>query len=108
MKLVFAIAGAALLGACQSMPPPDAKGGASTLPQPVRRYECADGVKLDVRLTGDAAMISVNGSDEIQLRQLSSSGNKAVFTNGKQTVEIAGGDLSYGLGRAVPVACKGG
>jgi len=97
---------AALLAACQS--PPAADDTASILPQPVSRYECADGITLDVRLTGDVALISVNGSDEIQLARLANSGNKSVYTNGKQTVEIAGGTLSYGLGRAVPMTCKGG
>ena len=97
---------AALLAACQS--PPAADDTASILPQPVSRYECADGIKLDVRLTSDAALISVNGSDEIQLPRLAGGANKSVYTNGKQTVEVAGDTLSYGLGRAVPVTCKGG
>lgn len=102
---IVVIALCAVVAACQSTAPTQG-GGASILPHPVSYYECADGTKLDVRLTGDSALIRVNGSDEIQLPQLASSGNKSVYTNGKQTVEIAGGTLSLGLGRAVPVTCK--
>jgi hypothetical protein len=103
---IVAVALCAVVAACQSTAPVPGDG-ASVMPHPVSYYECADGTKLDVRLTGDSALIRVNGSDEIQLPQLTSSGNKSVYTNGKQTVEIAGGTLSFGLGRAVPVTCKG-
>ena len=96
----------AVLAACESPAGiGDMTSGRST---PVSYYECPDGTRLDVRMTDDAALVRVNGGDEIQLPKVSSSGIKTVITNGKQTAEIEGARLRWSLGRAEPVECKSG
>jgi hypothetical protein len=94
----------AVLAACES--PPGIGGSAPGKSTPVSYYECADGTKLDVRMTEDAALVRVNGGDEIQLPKVTSSGVKTVITNGKQTAEIDGSQLRWSLGRAEPIECK--
>ena len=75
-------------------------------PYPVSDYSCTDGTKLAVRLFGDRASVSVNGAPEIELPAMGPDGT--TFSNGRQTITIINGQLSWGIGRAVPVKCTGG
>lgn len=75
-------------------------------PYPVSDYSCADGTKLAVRLFGDRASVSVDGAPEIDLPAMGPDGT--TFSNGRQTITIIQGQLSWGIGRAVPVKCTGG
>ena len=62
--------------------------------------------RLSVRLLGDRARVSVNGARAIVLPVMGSDGT--TFSNGRQTLTIRQGQLSWGLGRAMPVPCRGG
>jgi hypothetical protein len=75
-------------------------------PYPVSNYTCQDGTHLAVRLLGDRASVSVNGATEIDLPSMGSDGT--TYSNGRQTLTIVQGRLSWGIGRAVPSACTGG
>ncbi|WP_432283998.1 hypothetical protein SLT36_19455 [Aminobacter sp. BA135] len=75
-------------------------------PYPVSDYSCEDGTRLAVRLLGDRASVSVNGAAAIDLPALGQDGT--TYSNGRQTLTIIQGRLSWGVGRAVPSACTGG
>lgn len=75
-------------------------------PYPVSDYTCEDGTRLAVRLFGDRASVSVNGVAAIDLPAMGQEGT--TYSNGKQTLTIVQGRLSWGVGRAVPSACTGG
>ena len=75
-------------------------------PYPVSDYKCKDGTHLAVRLFGDRASVSVNGKTAIDLPAVGKKGT--TFSNGKRTLTIVQGRLSWGIGRAAPSACTGG
>ncbi len=75
-------------------------------PYPVSNYTCQDGTRLAVRLLGDRASVSVNDAAEVELPSMGPEGTR--YSNGKWTLTIVQGRLSWGVGRAVPVACDGG
>lgn len=75
-------------------------------PYPVSDYTCEDGTRLAVRLFGDRASVSVNGAAAVDLPAMGQEGT--TYSNGKQTLTIVQGRLSWGVGRAVPSACTGG
>lgn len=75
-------------------------------PYPVSNYTCQDGTRLAVRLLGDRASVSVNGSVEVDLPSMGPEGT--TYSNGQWTLTIAEGRLSWGVGRAMPSACAGG
>lgn len=75
-------------------------------PFPVSNYKCEDGTRLAVRLFGEYASVSVNGAAAIDLPSMGPEGT--TFSNGRQTLTITQGRLSWGVGRAVPSECSGG
>ncbi|NKW80426.1 hypothetical protein HGG72_08815 [Ochrobactrum pecoris] len=75
-------------------------------PYPVSEYTCEDGTHLAVRLFGDRASVSVNGAAAVDLPAMGQEGT--TYSNGRQTLTIVQGRLSWGVGRAVPSACTGG
>ncbi|MGQ3214511.1 hypothetical protein [Shinella sp.] len=75
-------------------------------PYPVSDYTCQDGTRLAVRLLGDRASVSVDGATAIDLPLMGSDGT--AYSNGRHTLTIVQGQLSWGVGRAVPSACAGG
>lgn len=75
-------------------------------PYPVSNYTCQDGTRLAVRLLGDRASVSVNDAAEVDLPSMGPEGT--TYSNGKWTLTIIQGRLSWGVGRAVPSACVGG
>lgn len=85
--------------------PPGASVGVGN-PYPVSNYKCEDGTHLAVRLLGDRASVSVNGATAVELPSMGPEGT--TFSNGRQTLSIVQGKLSWGVGRAVPSECTGG
>lgn len=75
-------------------------------PYPVSSYTCQDGTHLAVRLLGDRASVSANGATSIDLPSMGPEGT--IYSNGRLTLTIVQGRLSWGVGRAVPSACTGG
>lgn len=75
-------------------------------PYPVSNYTCEDGTRLAVRLLGEAASVSINDATEVELPAVGSDGT--TYSNGQYTVTIVQGQLSWGVGQAVPSACTGG
>ncbi|WP_175545086.1 hypothetical protein [Variovorax sp. OV329] len=101
----FSIVGAfaMTLAAC-SQPTPGPSIGVGN-PYPVSNYVC-DGTRLAVRLKGESASVSVDGAAAVDLPAIGDSGTR--FSNGRQTLSIDQGRMSWGMGRAMPVACTGG
>lgn len=75
-------------------------------PYPVSNYTCEDGTRLAVRLLGDGASVSVNGASAVDLPSMGPDGT--TYSNGKHSLTIVQGYLSWGVGRAMPSACTGG
>ena len=75
-------------------------------PYPVSNYTCQDGTRLAVRLLGDRASVSVNDAAEVDLPSMGPEGT--TYSNGRWTLTIIQGRLSWGVGRAVPSECAGG
>lgn len=75
-------------------------------PYPVSNYTCDDGTRLAVRLLGDRAAVSINDATEVELPVMGQDGT--TFSNGRQTLTIIQGQLTWGVGRAVPSACRDG
>ena len=103
-NLSIAAIGVLMLAGCEHAGP-DASIGVGN-PYPVSNYICEDGTRLAVRLMGDRASVSANDAPAVDLPSLGSEGT--TFTNGQRTLSIVQGQLSWGVGRAVPTACKGG
>ena len=95
----------ALMLASSEQSTPEASIGAGN-PYPVSNYTCEDGTHLAVRLLGDRASVSVNGATAVDLPSMGPEGT--TFSNGRRTLTIVQGHLSWGVGRAVPSACTGG
>lgn len=100
---VAAISAVMLASSVQSTP--EASVGVGN-PYPVSNYTCEDGTHLAVRLLGDRASVSVNGATAVDLPSMGPEGT--TFSNGRRTLTIVQGHLSWGVGRAVPSACTGG
>lgn len=75
-------------------------------PYPASMYTCEDGTHLVVRLLGDGASVSVNGATALVLPSLGPDGT--TYSNGRQTLTIVQGRLSWAVGRAMPSKCTGG
>jgi hypothetical protein len=103
-NLSIAAIGLLTLAGCEHSGP-DASIGVGD-PYPVSNYVCEDGTRLAVRLMGDRASVSANDAPAVDLPSIGSEGT--TFSNGQRTLSIVQGQLSWGVGRAVPTACKGG
>lgn len=104
-NLSIAAIGALMLASSVHADEPGASTGVGN-PYPVSDYTCADGTQLAVRLFGDHASVSVNGATEVDLPAMGTEGT--TFSNGRWTLTIEQGRLSWGVGRAVPSECAGG
>ncbi|MGH6624058.1 MAG: hypothetical protein ACREBN_08810 [Burkholderiaceae bacterium] len=90
-----------VLGACAPSPPPPA---ASIMPRPTERYTCERGTKLSVKLLGETAEVRVDGADAVSLPALG--GDGTTFTNGRQTLYVKQGVVSWAIGRMAAETCK--
>ena len=103
IRLTIGALAALTLAACHH-PQPSPSIGAGN-PYPVSKYTC-DGTGLAVRLMGESASVSVDGTAAVDLPAIGQSGT--TFSNGRQTLIIEQGRASWALGRAMPVECAGG
>jgi hypothetical protein len=109
MLLRFALGAlsALVLAGCHTpprAPTPDPSIGVGN-PYPVSNYQCGN-TRLAVRLMGERASVSIDGAAAVDLPVSGTSGT--TYSNGRQTLIIEQGRVSWGVGRAVPVACTGG
>ena len=95
-----------VLAACSpSRPPPAAAGpAASIMPRPTERYTCERGTKLSVKLLGETAEVGVDGAAAVSLPALGEDGT--TFTNGRQTLYVKQGVVSWAIGRMAAETCK--
>lgn len=103
-KFAIAAIGVLMLTSCEQSGS-DASIGVGN-PYPVSNYVCEDGTRLAVRLMGEHASVSVNDTPAVDLPSMGPEGT--AFSNGRLTLTIVQGRLSWGVGRAVPTACSGG
>ena len=89
------------LAACQDPVPTIGVGN----PYPVSNYVC-DGTRLSVRLMGESASVSVDEAAPFTLPAIGESGDR--FSDGRQTLIIEEGRMSWAVGRAMPVECTDG
>src|SRR5678815_668272 len=102
LRLALGASAVLLVAGCHTPPPapvPDASIGAGN-PYPVSRYQCGS-TRLEVRLMGERASVSIDGAAAIDLPVSGPSGT--TYSNGRQTLIIEQGRVSWGIGRAVPV-----
>jgi hypothetical protein len=94
------------LAACSPSPPPPATPGpaASIMPPPTERYTCERGTKLSVKLLGETAEVGVDGAAALSLQALGEDGT--TFTNGRQTLYVKQGVVSWAIGRMAAETCK--
>lgn len=95
-----------VLAACAASPPlsDPAKPVASIMPPPTERYTCERGTKLSVRLLGETAEVGVDGAGAVSLPALGEDGT--TFSNGRQTLYVKQGVVSWALGRMAAEVCK--
>jgi hypothetical protein len=95
-----------VLAACSPSPPPTATAGpaASIMPPPTERYTCERGTKLSVKLLGETAEVGVDGATAVSLPALGEDGT--TFTNGRQTLYVKQGVVSWAIGRMAAETCK--
>jgi len=72
-------------------------------PYPVSHYLCEDGTHLAVRLLGEQAAVSVNDAAEVELPAMGPDGT--TYSNGRLTLTIVQGRLTWAVGRSAPSAC---
>lgn len=95
---------ALVLAACAPSPPPAAGPAASIMPRPIDRYTCERGTKLSVKLLGETAEVGVDGADAVSLPVLGEDGT--TFTDGRQTLYVKQGVVSWATGRMAAETCK--
>lgn len=114
-KLIIGFAAAAALAACAEKtpeaPPAVTPAAAETPvasipPAPTESYSCERGTKLTVKLLGATAEVGVNGEAPVSLPVLGDEGT--TYTNGRQTLMIVQGKVSYAVGRMAAEACTQG
>lgn len=103
MNASITVAAVAVLvvAACASGPPPPA---ASIMPPPTETYTCEHGTRLSVKLLGETAEVGVNGAGAVSLPALGQDGT--TFSNGRQTLYVKQGVVSWAIGRMAAEACK--
>lgn len=108
LRVTLCALGALMIASCHHPMPGPAPGGSvgAGNPYPVSNYTCQDGTRLAVRLMGDRASVSANSAAAVDLPSTGSDGT--TYSNGRQTLTIVQGRLSWAVGRAMPTPCTGG
>jgi ABC-type Fe3+-hydroxamate transport system substrate-binding protein len=105
MSITVTAVAALVLAACAPSPPPAAAApAASIMPRPTENYTCERGTKLSVKLLGETAVVGVDGADAVSLPALGEDGT--TFTNGRQTLYVKQGVVSWAIGRMAAETCK--
>jgi hypothetical protein len=108
MNASIPVAAVAVLvfSACTPSPPPSAAAGpaATIMPPPTERYICERGTKLAVKLLGETAQVGVDGAEAVSLPVRGSDGT--TFSNGRQTLYVKQGVVSWAIGRMAAETCK--
>lgn len=86
---------------------PEASIGGSGGAHPTSRYRCGD-TDLGVQLLGESATVSVNGGAPVKLAEQATTDGRTVFSDGKQTMTIEAGRLSWTPPQGTAVECTGG
>lgn len=112
MTLPKALAASAVLfaAACAGMDMPSAPEEPASAPSgpvaipaaPTENYACGPD-RLAVRLLGATAEVRVNGAEAVSLPVLGDDGT--TYTNGRMTIFIKQGNVSYAVGRRAAQAC---
>ena len=113
-SIAVAVASAALLCACAktplaapAAPPPTATPApaASIMPPPTVNYTCERGTKLAVKMLGATTEVTFGDpAITITLPVLGDEGT--TYTNGRQTLFVKQGNVSWAIGRMAAEACK--
>lgn len=107
----LSICAALLLGAtaCKPQQPaePGASIGGSAGAHPTSKYRCGD-TDLGVQLLGESATISVEGGAPVNLVEQATTDGRTVFSDGRQTISIEAGQLSWTPPQGASVGCTGG
>jgi hypothetical protein len=95
-----------VLAACSPSPPPPAVAGpaASIMPRPTEKYTCERGTRLSVKLLGETAEVGIDGAAAVLLPALGEDGT--TFTDGRQTLYVKQGVISWAVGRMAAETCK--
>lgn len=115
--ITIAAAAALLLAACAPKPAEPAAEpatpaatvepaapAASIMPPPTVAYTCERGTKLAVKMLGATAEVSVDGAEAVSLPVLGDEGT--TYTNGRQTLFVKQGVVSWAIGRMAAETCK--
>jgi hypothetical protein len=107
-SITLAAIAALVLTACapRPAPPAAAEPAASIMPPPTESYTCERGTKLSVKLLGETAEVRVDGAAALSLPALGEDGT--TFTNGRQTLYVRQGVVSWAVGRMAAETCKPG
>ena len=81
-----------------------AEPAASIMPPPTEKYTCERGTRLSVKLLGETAEVGVDGAGAVSLPALGNDGT--TFTNGRQTLHVKQGVVSWAIGRMAAELCK--
>lgn len=100
-RMVHALAALSLTACVETLPHPTPSPG--ILPAPTTSYACERGTQLAVKLLGSTAEVGVNGAAPVSLPSLGTDGT--TYTNGRQTITIVQGRLSFAMGRMAAEAC---
>ena len=104
-SITLLVTAALVVAACAPSPPSPAAGpAASIMPPPTEKYTCERGTKLTIKLLGETAEVGVNGADAVSLPALGNDGT--TFTNGRQTLFVKQGVVSWAVGRMAAETCK--
>ena len=104
-SITWAAVAALGLAACTASPPPASAGhGMSIMPRPIDKYTCERGTRLSVKLLGETAEVGVDGAAVVSLPAIG--GDGTTFSNGRQTLYVKQGLVSWAIGRMATETCK--
>lgn len=101
---VSALAALVLAACAASAPPPTEGPAASIMPRPTEHYTCERGTRLAVKLLGESAEVGVDGANAVSLPAVGKDGT--TFSNGRQTLYVKQGVVSWAVGRMAVESCK--
>ena len=90
-------------GAAPAAPVAEAAPAVSILLPPSIAYTCARGTKLAVKMLGATAEVSIDGAEAVSLPLLGD--DATTYTNGRQTLFVTQGVVSWAIGRMAAQSC---